>query len=218
MKPKDCKSLKKKKKKKHLPYFLRRKKYRQTKSKRPILPGVSLLALFLKTHTYSTEEEEEQEGSKDKDKEYEQHRNRIRPCGHHFLSRWSCFPDRVRCQSRRQQRVTALSLSLLDRFQLPIYFSSINFEFFFSRTVIGIKCKDGIVMVNIITLLNFQHQGYYFFDVIYLLFCGEDFLGCREANSIEDDVAWFQQKNSCCSSPLRNGTIPFSFCSFLVWW
>lgn len=114
-----------------------------------------------------------------------------------------------------------LSLSLLDRFQLPIYCSSINFEFFFSRTVIGIKCKDGIVMVNIITLLDFQHQGYYyyyFFDVIYLLFCGEEFLGCGEANSIEDDVAWFQQKNSCCSSPLRNGTIPFSFCSFLVWW
>ena len=48
-----------------------------------------------------------------------------------------------------------LSLSLLDRFQLPIYCSSINFEFFFSRTVIGIKCKDGIVMVNIITLLDF---------------------------------------------------------------
>ncbi len=87
----------------------------------------------------------------------------------------------------------SLSLKALDRFQL---LSALQFLFFlklflFCRTVIGIKCKDGIVMVNIyISLWIFTGQHFLFLNFIILFLCG--ILGCGEANCIENDATWFQ--------------------------
>lgn len=62
-----------------------------------------------------------------------------------------------------------------------------------SRTVIGIKCKDGIVLVSVsMSFLSsfccFLVFGI-FFDVGFWLLRG---LGSREAYSVQDDVAGFQ--------------------------
>ena len=98
-----------------------------------------------------------------------------------------------------------------------------------SRTVIGIKCKDGIVLVSV--SMSFLSSFCCFlvfgilFDVGFWLLRG---LGSREAYSVQDDVAGFQQKNSFCASPFWHGNFLclliifirvqcfFSLCQYLL--
>lgn len=97
---------------------------------------------------------------------HEQHWNRLRSIRHYLLSRWSRFPDRICCQSCRQQWVGFIYTTFL-----------IKFWFFIHLLSIFCDINNGFWLFLDLELWVLKQLNFYF--QVFIEFFDFEFIFCR---------------------------------------